>query len=138
MGVGNVGVFSKTFLSLFYEGMSKIASTQVVPLKHVFVKPNEQSQAPLELCHGEKTKNEIQPRKRRGESVSERQKQDFCDFKFLRRAIISSSFLPNWVFRAFIKCWYEYRRFLAMAAYSSKLDTLLIWLNEMFIWMKRL
>ena len=80
MGVGNVGVFSKTFLSFFYEGMSKIASTQIVPLKNVFVKPNEQSQAPLELCHGEKTKNENQPRKRRGESVSERQKQDFLRF----------------------------------------------------------
>ena len=26
--------------------------------------------------------------------------------------------------------WYKYRRFLAMAVYSSKLDTLLIWLNE--------
>ena len=59
-GVGNVGDFSKTFLSFFYEGMSKIASTQIVPLKNVFVKPDEQSQAPLELCHGEKTKNEIQ------------------------------------------------------------------------------
>ena len=29
--------------------------------------------------------------------------------------------------------WYEYRRFLAMAVYSSKLDTLLIWLNENFL-----
>ena len=116
--------------------MSKIASTQIVPLKHVFVKPNAQAKHRLSYAMARKRRMKINP-ERDGASLCQKGKNRiFCDFKFLRRAIISSSFLPNWVFRAFIKCWYEYRRFLAMAAYSSKLDTLLIWLNEMFIWMK--
>ena len=118
--------------------MSKIASTQIVPLKHVFVKPNEQAKHRLSYAMARKRRMKINPERDGASQCQKGNNRIFCDFKFLRRAIISSSFLPNWVFRAFIKCWYEYRRFLAMAAYSSKLDTLLIWLNEMFIWMKRL
>ena len=52
---------NQNFFEFFYEGMSKIASTQIVPLKHVFVKPNEQAKHRLSYAMARKRRMKFNP-----------------------------------------------------------------------------